>query len=530
MKKAAFLFMSLLFVSLLAGSVSAQTKPVIKETPTLKVIVDGVQLNLTNTPINCNGRVLLGLRELLVALGVENDPEHIVWNPTDKSIKVLKDDIEISLQIGNKKATVNGEAIELDAEPVIYKDRTYIPTRFVAQSLSRLVFWDGSTYSVIIGSEDMLNQVSGIIAAEKSKTEPFRITQTEIFVKEGTETFRSISDVKADPVKNIEYTYSTVTREGNTERTEYFEDDKHVYSKSEIRDSWLKKSKADVGDSESRSVFEKVETQNAFTASLVLKENSGQRIIIEGDNLAFAVDATKDSPMDVLKDKTSKCHVIMEYRVTNIDVNVYSYELKRLETRITGSINTQNGLKPYELTRITEYMLDETITVPVPGDLNNSYTIPKGFNEYYNIKGYSLYVPESWILPDMNDETPFVAYENEKDPNKWCGIFTDLEFMWNDSWTLAELKPDLTKNVQNIVKNGKVVKSENIKWKGWDALRITVSGVDKESGKPMKVQVTAIKYEGMLLIFTYIGESSTFDLKLNEATQIINSWTSLAVG
>jgi len=127
-KKAIFLAVTLLCVCLFACGVFAQSNPVIVETPTLKVVVDGKQLDLTNIPINCNGRVLLGLREVLVALGVKNDDEHIIWNPVNRSVKIIHDGIEINLAIGNKKATVNGVEIEVDQSLLFTRtEPTYPP-------------------------------------------------------------------------------------------------------------------------------------------------------------------------------------------------------------------------------------------------------------------------------------------------------------------------------------------------------------------------------------------------------------------
>lgn len=519
MKKAVFLAMTLLCLCWFACGAFAQPNPVIVETPTLKVIVDGKQLNLTNIPINCNGRVLLGLREVLVALGVENDDEHIVWNPVDKSIKVIDDGIEINLAIGNKKATVNGTEIELDAEPVIHKDRTYIPTRFVAQSLSRLVFWDSSAYSVVITSEDMLMQVSSIMNSSQELIieRPVHLIQDDVLKVSGDET-RYTYDIKSDSNKNTEYVYLTQNINGKTIQTEIYDDGVNLYSKSFSRDKWLKEKRPDETEIEEQDE----ETMVAFIASLALKEKSDQRIVIEGESPAFAL----DGPFDVLKDNTSKCHVTMQYRVSAGENNTEKIQLENVETRVTGTRSTQEGLKPYEFTRNIKYMLDETgVTIPIPVDLNNSYTIPEGTNEYYNKKGYTLYVPKSWYLPFSDDEIPVVSYEDETDSNKCCAIIVEMEFSPLDfSWSIYDFKPEIIKNVENSVNNCEIIGSEDFKWKGYDAIRITASGQNILDGSYVKQQVVAINYNGILVVFTYIGEPSTFDSKLNEANQIIDSW------
>lgn len=220
----------------------------------------------------------------------------------------------------------------------------------------------------------------------------------------------------------------------------------------------------------------------------------------------------------------------MEYRIKTPDINVRICELKRMEYVITGNYETADGLQPYKITKVIEYMLDDQETVPVPSDLSNSYTIPKGMNEYYNVNGgYSLYVPEGWYLPDMYDENPSITYINENDPNKFCVVCVNLTYMSED-WSVSDIKPYMIESMKGSLKNCKILKDEIIKWKGYEALRINVSGQDKESGQAMKEQVIVVNYQGMILTFTIAGDSSTYDLKSKEVTQIVDSWLSWAVG
>ncbi|NLP14335.1 MAG: hypothetical protein GX383_07700 [Clostridium sp.] len=103
-------------------------------------------------------------------------------------------------------------------------------------------------------------------------------------------------------------------------------------------------------------------------------------------------------------------------------------------------------------------------------------------------------------------------------------IIIEMESSFNFGWSIYDLKPGLTQNINNSVNNGKVISSEDFKWKGYDAVRITVSGQNKADGSYIKQQVIAVNYNGILVIFTYVGETATFDSKLNEANKIIDSW------
>ena len=170
-------------------------------------------------------------------------------------------------------------------------------------------------------------------------------------------------------------------------------------------------------------------------------------------------------------------------------------------------------------------MLGETvIAVPVPSDLNNSYTVPKGMNEYYNSKGYTINVPDSWNLPAYDEESPVISYEDKTDSSKWCAIIIDTDYSFGTGWSIYDLKPAMTDSAKDSVNNGKIISSENFKWKGYDAVRITVSGQSKSDGGYIKEQFIAVNYNGIFVVFTYLGETSTFDAKLNEAQKKIDSW------
>ncbi|HEX9059628.1 MAG TPA: cohesin domain-containing protein [Clostridia bacterium] len=125
----------------------------INEAPDVKVVIDNKPQELTNVPLIVSGRTLLPLRSLLTSLGVQNDDSHIIWNGKDNSVTVVKDSTKIYLQVGNLSATVNSAPIKLDASPVNYKSRVYIPVRFVAQSLGYSISWNGDTRTASIDTK-----------------------------------------------------------------------------------------------------------------------------------------------------------------------------------------------------------------------------------------------------------------------------------------------------------------------------------------------------------------------------------------
>jgi hypothetical protein len=60
---------------------------------------------------------------------------------------------EISLQIDNETAYVNGVSTQLDSPPIIINGRTMVPIRFITESMGAEVGWDGQTKTVTISQE-----------------------------------------------------------------------------------------------------------------------------------------------------------------------------------------------------------------------------------------------------------------------------------------------------------------------------------------------------------------------------------------
>ena len=79
----------------------------------------------------------------------------ILPDPEEINIeKYLGDARQIKLKIDSNRAFVDGKEIILDTEPIIYKDRTLVPIRFIAETLGCNVEWLKDTREVIIDKEN----------------------------------------------------------------------------------------------------------------------------------------------------------------------------------------------------------------------------------------------------------------------------------------------------------------------------------------------------------------------------------------
>ncbi|MGC9125569.1 MAG: stalk domain-containing protein, partial [Caldisericaceae bacterium] len=137
----------------LAGNVATVSIPV-KFIPKTKIII---QVGNTNGIVNdktvkleaapkiTNGRTLVPIRFVAEAFGAT-----VKWNPVFKLVTINLSDKEIILQIGTNYASVNGVKYSLDAAPSISSGVTFVPIRFISDSLNASVDWDAGTKTVTI--------------------------------------------------------------------------------------------------------------------------------------------------------------------------------------------------------------------------------------------------------------------------------------------------------------------------------------------------------------------------------------------
>jgi len=162
-KAATFVIVAILCILSVSAVYATET---IVECPEIKIVIDSQMSSYTDTPLIVNDRTMLPLREVLVNLGVENDDEHIIWNNEERNVTVVTDSKTILLEIDSNIAFVNGEEVVLDVAPMIYNkiSRTYIPARFVAETLNKKVVWHDETRAVLITEEENFNEISNILS------------------------------------------------------------------------------------------------------------------------------------------------------------------------------------------------------------------------------------------------------------------------------------------------------------------------------------------------------------------------------
>ena len=74
----------------------------------------------------------------------------VSWNASERKVTILYGEKGIELYIDSTTAYMDGTAAELDAAPFIREDRTYLPLRFIAEALGADVSWVAKTKTIVI--------------------------------------------------------------------------------------------------------------------------------------------------------------------------------------------------------------------------------------------------------------------------------------------------------------------------------------------------------------------------------------------
>ena len=147
MKKVIWIVLITLF--LLPVQAFAQTT--IPKNPT--IVVDGKILYCDVHPFIEKGRVMVPLRPIFDALDGK-----LNWIPNENRVTGFKGAYSVNLVIGNTTAFISGnKEVTLDVPAKIVGGRTFVPLRFVSESLGATVEWNSTEYVATITSSKTSN-------------------------------------------------------------------------------------------------------------------------------------------------------------------------------------------------------------------------------------------------------------------------------------------------------------------------------------------------------------------------------------
>lgn len=306
-------------------TVSGAGEPVITERPDIKIIIDGVKGTYTNTPVIVNGRTMLPLRELLENLGVPNDDQHIIWNGQEKSVTAIKDSTKLFMKVGGTAAKINNKDVTIDAAPVNYKGRVYIPARFVAEAFNKVVVWDSLAGRIYIRDKTEFNQIKSMLETsvalmdglkrykEAESTEWYETTETGV-VTDYSYKMSGFTDIQNKSVHWIlDYDIYTL---------DYCIKDHKLFMKDTIDNQWTME---EISDEEFNDHFiDFIKPGDVFYAALFVDQNrSGGSIRLKG-NVSFDYYNDTDPTQKVMFDD-SQTEVIID-KATGYITEIRSFD------------------------------------------------------------------------------------------------------------------------------------------------------------------------------------------------------------
>lgn len=111
-------------------------------------IISGKNKTCDVSPVIVNDRTMLPARFVVEALGAK-----IAWIENERKVEISNDNTEIFIYIDSDKAIVNSEEKNLDSPAFIKNGRTYIPIRFISETLGAKVEWTQASQEVTIINE-----------------------------------------------------------------------------------------------------------------------------------------------------------------------------------------------------------------------------------------------------------------------------------------------------------------------------------------------------------------------------------------
>ncbi len=159
-------------ITLVLASLLLISTTVFAKAPSIEI--DGKIIKTDAAPFIEKDRTFVPIRFIGEALNYK-----VHWNKDKKLVTIKNNDRQILMTIGDTNITVNNEKIKNDVAPLIRKDRTYVPLRFVAENMNLKVNWDGKEKKVIINSQkdNITDGITGLSADEKEFLNKFQSKQ-----------------------------------------------------------------------------------------------------------------------------------------------------------------------------------------------------------------------------------------------------------------------------------------------------------------------------------------------------------------
>lgn len=147
--------------------------------------IDGSKLEAVGLLVD--GRTMVPMRAIFEKLQSE-----VIWDQENQSVTATKGNTSVKLTIGDVSAHVNNSANTLDVPPMLIEETTYVPLRFVSESLGAKVDYDANRGIASV-------HTAGNHPANPSSTTPPKTLAVDPFVVKGR-----VTDRQGNPLEGVE--------------------------------------------------------------------------------------------------------------------------------------------------------------------------------------------------------------------------------------------------------------------------------------------------------------------------------------
>jgi hypothetical protein len=153
---------------------SAATEAIEEEDPDAKVLgYDSVisskaKFKFDTPPVIKGGRTLIPVRAITEGFGAA-----LSYDQESQTVTITKGETTIELTLGSTTAIVNGEEVIMDTKAGITNNRTYVPLRFIMETLKLNVEWDEETETIEIDDDADSDETTtdGAISTDETTTD-----------------------------------------------------------------------------------------------------------------------------------------------------------------------------------------------------------------------------------------------------------------------------------------------------------------------------------------------------------------------
>lgn len=175
-------FFKIAFAVFLAFGITGQT--LANESKPISIKVDGVVVNLPDAqPFvdPASNRTMVPIRFISEKLGAK-----VEWDEAIQTVKIDRNGKQITLRIGEKKATVSGKPITFDASAILHQNRTFVPLRFVSEAYGAQVEWKAAERLISIQTgTPVIKDTSGRNFPIDNKDKRFQAFHQGLQIKNG---------------------------------------------------------------------------------------------------------------------------------------------------------------------------------------------------------------------------------------------------------------------------------------------------------------------------------------------------------